>query len=112
MAKRALPLARIVENFLIPMATPEVRVPCPENQKQRVIVETQQRLDAQGIAYLAIDGIRVDVSSGWWLMRISNTEPVLVLRAEAKTPDALETLWQTVSEYLQAAGLEPMAYHD
>ena len=108
-AKHKKTLSEMMAEFPTPCATPEVRVACPENQKARVITETRARLETEGIAYNAIDGMRVDTEHGWWLMRASNTEPVLVLRAEAETPEALEQLWQTLSSYVAACGLTPVA---
>ena len=109
-AQRQKPLSEIIADFPTPYATPEMRVACPEDQKARVIAETKARLESEGIDYNAIDGMRVDVDAGWWLMRASNTEPVLVLRAEAESPESLNALWQTVNEYVAAAGLQPIEF--
>ena len=109
-AQRDKTLSNIIADFPTPYATPEMRVACPEDEKARVVSETRARLEAQNIDYNAIDGMRVDVDSGWWLMRASNTEPVLVLRAEAESPEALNALWQTVNEYVAAAGLQPVEF--
>ena len=111
-ARRKKSLSQIIADFPTPYATPEIRVSCPEDQKARIIAETKARLEAEGVRYNAMDGMRVDVAGGWWLMRASNTEPVLVLRAEAESPEALESLWQTVSAYVAVCGLQPIFYRD
>ncbi len=111
-AQRNKALSLIIADFPTPYATPEMRVSCPEDQKARVIAATKARLDTEGIEYNAIDGMRVDVDQGWWLMRASNTEPVLVLRAEAESPEALDILWQTVSDHVASAGLDPVSFRD
>jgi phosphomannomutase len=52
-----------------------------------------------------IDGVRVTTPDGWWLLRASNTQAVLVARAEAKTEEGLERLKQALAAQLGASGL-------
>ena len=51
-----------------------------------------------------IDGARVDFGDGWGLIRASNTQPVIVLRAEAETPEALATIRQTLEGFVASHG--------
>ena len=53
----------------------------------------------------ATDGVRVSTEDGWWLLRASNTQAVLVARAEAKSEAGLERLKAHLSAQLQASGL-------
>ena len=53
-----------------------------------------------------IDGVRVQTADGWWLLRASNTQAVLVARAEANDDAGLERLKQALVEQLTASGLE------
>jgi phosphomannomutase len=86
--------------------TPEIRIPCPEDRKQQVIGEIRGRLVASGAAINDIDGIRVQLTDGWWLLRASNTQDVLVVRCEAATQEGLEDLVGQVRGELAASGLD------
>ena len=87
--------------------TPELRFPCPEERKFAVVDEVKSRLEAAGAEVNAIDGVRVSSSDGWWLLRASNTEDVLVARAEAGTEEGLERLKADLAEQILASGLQP-----
>ena len=89
--------------------TPELRFPCPEDRKFAVVEEVRARLEAAGADVNAIDGVRVSAHDGWWLLRASNTQDVLVARAEATTEDDLERLKASLVEQVKASGLEPPA---
>ena len=88
-------------------ATPELRINCADDRKF-AIMEKLQSIIAQRYApetINTIDGIRVTSPSGWWLVRASNTEAVLVARAEAVSPDALEQLIMQIETALAGVGL-------
>jgi len=73
--------------------TPEIRFDCPEDRKFAVIDEVRDRLDREdGITVHDMDGVRVETADGWWLLRASNTQAVLVARCESATEDGLERL--------------------
>ena len=86
--------------------TPELRFPCPEERKFEVIGEVKARLDRQsGLDILDIDGVRVQSDDGWWLLRASNTQDVLVARCEAADMDALNRLKAKLAAQVEASGL-------
>jgi phosphomannomutase len=85
--------------------TPELRFDCAEDRKFQVVAEVKQRLAASGAKVQDVDGVRVLTADGWWLLRASNTQAVLVARAEASTAAGLERLKALLSEQLQASGL-------
>ena len=87
--------------------TPEVRFDCPEERKFATIAEVKAHLAAEGAEVNDIDGVRVSTADGWWLARASNTQAVLVVRAEAGSPEGLERLKGEVRSTLRAVGLEP-----
>ena len=60
--------------------------------KFKIIAELQQKLKKQNIAFNDIDGIRVDNNNGWWLLRASNTQPVIVARCESNSIMGLDAL--------------------
>jgi len=63
--------------------TPEIRFDCDEHRKFSVIHEVKGRLKENGADVNEIDGVRVTTDDGWWLLRASNTQPMLVARCEA-----------------------------
>jgi phosphomannomutase len=65
-----------------------------------------QQLTAEGAAPSTIDGVRVSRSSGWWLLRASNTQAALVARCEASSPEGLEVLKDELAFYLAPHGLK------
>jgi phosphomannomutase len=86
--------------------TPELRFPCDDRRKFEVIREVAARLRASGAKMSDIDGVRVQTADGWWLLRASNTQAVLVARAEATTPEGLERLKAALVDQLGQSGLE------
>ncbi len=70
------------------VSTPELRVDCPDDVKFQV-VEKVAEIVRKTHDVMDVDGVRVLYSSGWGLVRASNTQPVLVMRFEAATPELL-----------------------
>jgi phosphomannomutase len=90
--------------------TPEIRFDCPEERKFKVVDEVKARLAKKtGIKVQDIDGVRVDTQDGWWLLRASNTQAVLVARCESETKEGLTRLAAALAEELRASGIEPPA---
>ena len=86
--------------------TPEMRFQVDESRKFAVIDEVLARLSASGAEVNDTDGARVNTEDGWWLLRASNTQDVLVARAEAKSHDGLDRLMAQIDEQLALSGLE------
>jgi phosphomannomutase len=85
--------------------TPELRFDCDDVRKFAVIDEVAARLRQVGAAVSDIDGVRVSTPDGWWLLRASNTQAVLVARAEARDHAGLERLKAALVAQLEASGL-------
>jgi len=85
--------------------TPELRFDCAEARKFAVIEEVAARLRTAGANVSETDGVRVLTEDGWWLLRASNTQAVLVARAEAKDAAGLERLKAALVSQLAASGL-------
>jgi phosphomannomutase len=85
--------------------TPEIRFDCDDSLKFAVIEEVAARLAAEGAKVSATDGVRVLTDDGWWLLRASNTQAVLVARCEAATEAGLERLKAALAAQLKASGL-------
>jgi len=93
--------------------TPELRFQVDESRKFAVIDEVLERLAAEGARVDATDGARVNTPDGWWLLRASNTQDVLVARAEAKDEAGLARLMAQIDAQLALSGLArgPQAGH-
>ena len=85
--------------------TPELRFDCDDRRKFVVIQEVAERLHAEDAKVSDVDGVRVNTPDGWWLLRASNTQAVLVARAEAKTAAGLERLKAALVRQLEASGV-------
>jgi phosphomannomutase len=87
--------------------TPELRFDCADTRKFAVVAEVKQRLMEAGARVQDVDGVRVLTEDGWWLLRASNTQAVLVARAEAASEAGLERLKAEIAAALAASGLAP-----
>jgi len=89
-----------------PINTPELRFPCDDERKFAVIEEVKARLIADGARVDDIDGVRVLTDNGWWLLRASNTQDVLVARCEAADREGLDRLKRALRDQVEQSGLE------
>jgi len=87
--------------------TPELRFDCAEDRKFDVVKEVAERLKASGDRVSDTDGVRVTTEDGWWLLRASNTQAVLVARAESPSAEGLSKLKSALAGQLAASGLAP-----
>ncbi|WP_309892517.1 phosphomannomutase/phosphoglucomutase [Archangium sp.] len=77
-------------------ASPELRVDTVEEKKFEIVKRATEWLRKAGHSLVDVDGVRVTFPDGWGLIRASNTQPILVLRFEAKTPERLEEIRQLI----------------
>jgi phosphomannomutase len=89
--------------------TPEMRFQVDESRKFAAIDEIKRRLENSGAQVDETDGVRVTTDDGWWLLRASNTQDVLVARAESDSRQGLDRLLGQIDEQLAASGLERSA---
>ncbi|MCL6628633.1 MAG: hypothetical protein K6U00_03410 [Armatimonadetes bacterium] len=80
-------------------STAETRVPCPDQDKFRVVSGLVEQFRRE-YEVIDVDGVRVLFGGGWGLVRVSNTQPVLVARCEAGTPEGLRRICAAVKEAL------------
>jgi phosphomannomutase len=85
--------------------TPELRFDCPDEKKFSVIEAVKARLAGGTGAVNDLDGVRVTHADGWWLLRASNTQAVLVARCEGKDQDTLSRLKAELASHLTATGI-------
>jgi len=89
--------------------TPELRFPCREDRKFAVVDEVKARLTTAGATFSDVDGVRVSTADGWWLLRASNTQDVLVARCEAADEAGLARLKSALMSAVKASGIAPPA---
>ena len=87
--------------------TPELRFPCAADRKFKSVEEVRERLKCAGADVSEVDGVRVKTAEGWWLLRASNTQDVLVARVEAKDEAALKRLKADLAAQLRQSGIAP-----
>jgi phosphomannomutase/phosphoglucomutase len=99
----------VFEDFPDDISTPELNVEVTESSKFDIIKRLGETGDFGDGNISTIDGIRVDYADGWGLCRASNTTPVLVLRFEAETDEALERIKSVFRDQLQKAAPDLVA---
>ncbi|MDE2337256.1 MAG: phosphomannomutase/phosphoglucomutase, partial [Alphaproteobacteria bacterium] len=102
------PLSALVSHLPKIHNTPEVRFHVPADRKFQIAPEIKQRLqnaNENGVTVNDIDGVRVTTKDGWWLIRPSNTEDVITVRAEGFTTDGLNRLKGQMVEQLKSSGI-------
>ncbi len=107
LAAQPLSLADIRRDFPTVFNTPELRFPCPEEQKFALVEQITTRLQKEGATLETIDGIRVRENGGWWLLRASNTQACLVARCEATNADTLTDIRNRLAQLLNQVGIKP-----
>lgn len=91
--------------------TPEIRFPCAEDRKFPAISAVKAALVGRAdVTVNDVDGVRVSSQDGWWLLRASNTQDVLVARCEAQSVEALERLKDQVRAAIRGVGLDVPAF--
>jgi phosphomannomutase / phosphoglucomutase len=116
LAKTGKPLSSLIADLPRTAVTPEIRVDCPDTQKFELVTRVQSRLVEHAKSngplpgseltirdVVTIDGIRVSFDDGWGLIRASNTQPALVLRFEASTPERLAVIRTVIESELESA---------
>src|SRR5688572_2129371 len=86
------------------VSTPEIRVDCPDDIKFGVVEKAREHF-ASIHEVIDVDGVRVLYGDGWGLIRASNTQPVLVMRFEARTQGELDSIRQEMEQWLRDQGV-------
>lgn len=87
------------------VSTPEIRVNCPDDRKFGIVREAVKYF---GTRYTTndVDGVRIQYPDGWGLIRASNTQPVIVLRFEARTKPQLDAIRAEIEGWLTQHGVQ------
>lgn len=96
-------LPELLEGVPPTFTTPEIRVACPDDLKFDVVERATQEFRKTGLQVIDVDGARIVFPDGWGLVRASNTQPVLVLRYEADTPERLDEIRRLVESTIERA---------
>jgi phosphomannomutase/phosphoglucomutase len=100
MAREGRPISELLKDLKKTYVTPEIRLECPDAIKFRVVEKMKEEYKKR-FKVVDIDGVRFYTDDGWGLVRPSNTQPVLVLRFEAATEDALDRMRRMVERDLE-----------
>ena len=93
----------VLNNLPTSFSTPELNVKCEEGEPPRVVAEVVKQAQFPDAQVSTIDGLRVDWPDGFGLLRASNTTPVLVLRFEGHTQEAMHRIENTMLALLRQA---------
>jgi len=95
------PLSELLADVPTTHVTPEIRLDCPDETKFSVVAQAVEHY-REAHPVVDIDGARVDFGDGWGLVRASNTQPVIVLRAEASSADGLQRIRAEIEGFVAA----------
>jgi len=103
-ARQGRPLSEWIAEFPVFVSTAELRYPATEETKFEIVGRATEHF-RKGHDVIDVDGARVLFGDGWGLIRASNTEPVLVARYEAKTPERLQQIRDEMEGWLRGEGI-------
>lgn len=96
LSKQEKPLSDLLADVPKVYNTPEIRVPCADEQKFEAVEKIKAHFAQQNYNIIDIDGMRITFDDGWALVRASNTQPVLVLRFEATSEKRLQEIQEMI----------------
>jgi len=111
-AKADRPLSQLLADLPKTYNTPEIRVDCPDEIKFKLVEKVKKRfadpscMRGERVKMIEVDGLRVQFEDGWGLLRASNTQPVLVLRFEAKTAERAKEIQDLIQDVVEQARTE------
>ncbi len=106
LANRAETLADLRKTLPQTFATPEIRIGTTDAGKFALVERIAAKARAQGLDFSEVDGVRAKTADGWWLLRASNTQAIVVARCESTTPEGLARLEQALGALLAEEGLK------
>ncbi len=110
LARSELSITEMRDRMPQPVNTPELRFQSDDTRKFEVVAEVRDRLAAAGAEFNDIDGVRVRTPDGWWLLRASNTQDVLVARCEAADEAGLDRLKAALAAELRSSNVAVPAF--
>ncbi len=95
-------LAQMIDKLPHTFSTPEIRIECEESEKFEIMKRVSRKVRDSGLDFSDVDGVRVKNKDGWWLLRASNTQAVLVGRCESDSEEGLKRLQAELDSYLKS----------
>jgi len=87
------------------VSTPEIRVDCADDEKFAIVQEAREHFGDR-YKVITVDGVRVLFGDGWGLIRASNTQPVIVMRFEARSKPELDKIQSEMQGWLRSKGVQ------
>jgi phosphomannomutase len=87
------------------VSTPEIRVNCADDRKFGIVADAVTYFGSK-YRTIDVDGVRIQYPDGWGLIRASNTQPVIVLRFEARTQQQLDSIRTEIEGWLTQHGVK------
>jgi phosphomannomutase/phosphoglucomutase len=103
-ARQPGPLSALLGTLPWTVTTPEIRIACADDRKFAIVAAAAEHF-GERYPVSRLDGARIRFPEGWGLLRASNTQPVLVLRFEAPSDEALARNRDEVESWLRGAGV-------
>ena len=104
-AAASVPVSAMLADVPLFVSTPELRVDCPDDRKFAVVADAVRHFRTTR-EVIDVDGARVLFGDGWGLVRASNTQPILVMRFEARTPKDLAAIRAEMEGWLRTRGVK------
>ena len=98
-------LAVMVDSLKAYVSTPEIRIETTEEAKWEIVARAKEHFGDR-YPIVDIDGVRVTFPRGWALLRASNTQPVIVARAEGETEEDLAAITGELESFLREQGID------
>ncbi|MEH6525381.1 MAG: phosphomannomutase/phosphoglucomutase [Sneathiella sp.] len=111
LAKSSTSATEVFNSLPQAVNTPEIRFDCPEDEKKAIVDRVRRSLKKSNANMICIDGVRVETENGWWLLRASNTQPVLVARCESTNQTGLKILFAELTTHLKQNGYQGTIPH-
>jgi phosphomannomutase/phosphoglucomutase len=105
LARKDRPFSEIVAGLPQYVSTPEIRIEVDEEKKWEVVEAALEHF-RRDHDVIDVDGARVLFGDGWGLLRTSNTQPVIVARFEARTPERLAEIQDVMGGWLKTQGID------
>jgi phosphomannomutase/phosphoglucomutase len=110
LSRSEMSLAAMIDSLNSYSSTPEVRIETTEERKWELVREAKEWF-GERYDTVDIDGVRITFEKGWALLRASNTQPVVVLRAEGQSESDLTAIKLEIERFLSARGIAEIPWN-
>jgi phosphomannomutase len=102
---RLLALDYDLKKLVNPYIFYDTQFGCTDQEKFLIVERIKEELTQEKRLFCDLDGVRIDTKSGWWLVRASNTQSLLICRCEANNQNNLDALIADMVHYLKKGGV-------